>query len=83
MVRSFDSLSAHADRVEIVQWLRHFERSPAQVFLTHGEPAAADALRKHVAEALGWEAQVPDYLETCTVLARHQAAAAGRSHAAG
>jgi metallo-beta-lactamase family protein len=62
-VRNFDSLSAHADRVEIVQWLRHFERAPGQLFLTHGEPSASDALRKHIAEALGWEARVPDYLD--------------------
>jgi metallo-beta-lactamase family protein len=81
-VRNFDSLSAHADRVEIVQWLRHFERAPGQIFLTHGEPAAADALRRHIAEALGWEARVPDYLETSIVLARHQGAPASRDHAA-
>ena len=66
-VRNFDSLSAHADRVEIVQWLRHFERAPGQIFLTHGEPAASDALRKHIAEALGWEAQVPDHLATVSL----------------
>jgi metallo-beta-lactamase family protein len=69
-VRNFDSLSAHADRVEIVQWLRHFERAPGQVFLTHGEPAACDALRKHIAEALGWEAQVPDHLSTVNLPGR-------------
>jgi metallo-beta-lactamase family protein len=66
-VRNFDSLSAHADRAEIVQWLRHFERAPGQLYLTHGEPAASDALRRHIAEALGWDAQVPDYLSTVSV----------------
>jgi len=66
-VRNFDSLSAHADRAEIVQWLRHFERAPGQVFLTHGEPGACDALRRHIHEALGWEAQVPEYLSTVTL----------------
>lgn len=62
-VHNFDNLSAHADWREIVGWLRHFKHAPARIFLTHGEPAAADAMRKHLAEELGWAADVPDYLE--------------------
>jgi hypothetical protein len=27
-------------------------------------------LRRHVAEALGWEAEVPDYLEVAAIAAR-------------
>jgi metallo-beta-lactamase family protein len=61
-VRNLDNLSAHADAGEIVQWLRHLPRPPRRTFLTHGEPAAADALRRRIAEALGWQAEVPDYL---------------------
>jgi metallo-beta-lactamase family protein len=61
-VRNLDNLSAHGDWREIAGWLRHFRAPPARVFLTHGEPAAADAMRKHVREELGWEAEVPDYL---------------------
>jgi metallo-beta-lactamase family protein len=63
-VTMLDNLSAHADYVEILEWLGHFKRKPRRTFITHGEPAAADALRRHVAETLGWDAQVPDYLET-------------------
>ncbi len=58
------NLSAHADYVEILEWLGHFKRKPRRTFITHGEPAAADALRRHIAETLGWDSQVPDYLET-------------------
>ena len=61
-VRNFDALSAHADGAEIVEWLRHFEAPPGRIFLTHGEPAACDALRTRIAESLGWGAQVPEYL---------------------
>ena len=63
-VHNLDMLSAHADRDEIVEWLRHFKRPPGRVFLTHGEPAAADSLRRHIAERLGWNCEVPEHLET-------------------
>jgi metallo-beta-lactamase family protein len=63
-VTSVGNLSAHADAREIVAWLGTFRRAPSRTFLTHGEPGAADALRKRLAEELGWVGEVPDYLET-------------------
>ncbi len=54
-------LSAHADAGEIMGWLRNFERPPKRTFVTHGEPAAADALRHRISEELGWNCTVPDY----------------------
>jgi metallo-beta-lactamase family protein len=62
-VHNVETMSAHADRDEIVQWLRHFVRSPQRVFLTHGEPRAADGLRRTLRERLGWASEVPDYLD--------------------
>lgn len=44
-VAMLDSLSAHADANEIISWLRGFKAAPRQTFITHGEPAAADAMR--------------------------------------
>ncbi|MGZ5659833.1 MAG: MBL fold metallo-hydrolase [Usitatibacter sp.] len=63
-VHNLGNLSAHADYAEILDWLRGFERAPARTYLTHGEPDAADALRRRIEEALGWRVRVPDYLET-------------------
>ena len=62
-VASIDNLSAHADYVEILAWLKHFESPPRQVFVTHGEPKAADALRQRIEERLGWSARAPEYQE--------------------
>ncbi|MFP5344581.1 MAG: MBL fold metallo-hydrolase RNA specificity domain-containing protein [Gammaproteobacteria bacterium] len=62
-VVALDNLSAHADYGEILDWLEHFERAPRTTFITHGEPAAADALRHHIEERFGWRVCVPDYLE--------------------
>jgi len=62
-VEMIENLSAHADAGEILAWLRGFEQPPRETFITHGEPAAADALRRGIEEALGWNCRVPDYLE--------------------
>lgn len=58
-----ENLSAHADYTEIMDWLSHFDSKPRKTFITHGEPAAADALRHRIEEKLGWHCRVPEYLE--------------------
>ncbi|MFD0737879.1 MBL fold metallo-hydrolase RNA specificity domain-containing protein [Lysobacter koreensis] len=55
--------SAHADADEVLDWLRTAPRAPRTVFVTHGEPDAADALRLRIERELGWHAHVPEYLE--------------------
>jgi metallo-beta-lactamase family protein len=62
-VRNLGMLSAHADREEILAWLGKFEAPPRLTCVTHGEPAAADALRLAIGERLGWSVRVPEYLE--------------------
>jgi metallo-beta-lactamase family protein len=52
------TMSAHADYGEILAWLRNFRQPPRQTWITHGEPEAAEAMRKHIVEALGWPAGV-------------------------
>jgi metallo-beta-lactamase family protein len=66
-VCNLETLSAHADYEEILEWLAAMRASPGRIYVTHGEPGAADALRKRVAERFGWECQVPDYLEEIDV----------------
>ena len=62
-IASMTSLSAHADYVEILQWLKQFKQAPKLTFVTHGEPVAADAMRLHIEEQLKWQTCVPDYLQ--------------------
>lgn len=62
-VASLDDLSAHADALEIVAWLRGFRKRPRRTFITHGEPAAADAMRLRIERELHWECHLPFYLE--------------------
>ncbi|WP_026986622.1 MBL fold metallo-hydrolase RNA specificity domain-containing protein [Fodinicurvata fenggangensis] len=60
-VVNLQMLSAHADADQIMDWLKNFEKPPKTTFITHGEPAAADALRHRIEEELDWTCQVPDY----------------------
>jgi len=62
-VARIDGLSAHADRDGLLAWIGALPTAPRQVFVTHGEPAAADALRQAVQARHGWPCSVPEYLE--------------------
>jgi metallo-beta-lactamase family protein len=62
-VQILSNLSAHADYAEILGWLDNFRAPPKQTFITHGEPAAADALRHRIEEQKRWRCKVPDYRE--------------------
>ena len=64
------SASAHADADELVAWLRSAPQRPRRVFVTHGEPDAADALRVRIDRELGWEAYIPEYGEEVELGAR-------------
>ncbi len=66
-VKNLRMLSAHADRTEILTWLRNFETPPRMTFITHGEPVAADALRLAIEEQLQWATRVPEHLERTTL----------------
>lgn len=59
-VRDLPMLSAHADAEEILGWLRGFTRPPAMTFIVHGEPEAADTLRRRIQDTLGWTCHVPE-----------------------
>jgi metallo-beta-lactamase family protein len=60
--------SAHAGQSEILRWLGGFTEPPKKVFLTHGEPAAAEALREKIRETAGWQVMLPAYEETVLLL---------------
>jgi metallo-beta-lactamase family protein len=78
-VRQLSSASAHADADELLAWMRSFKWQPKVSFVTHGEPAAADALRQRIERELGWECEVPDYMESVNLAASHPAMMTGQA----
>ena len=69
-VAAIDGLSAHADRHEILGWLRGFTRAPAMTYLVHGEPAQASSLAAAIEHELGWPVQVAADRQAVPLLAR-------------
>jgi metallo-beta-lactamase family protein len=63
-IERIDSMSAHADSVEILRWLGGFDRPPSITYLVHGEPAPMDALKATIASRLGWTVHAPSHGET-------------------
>ncbi|HKM66093.1 MAG TPA: MBL fold metallo-hydrolase [Candidatus Acidoferrum sp.] len=55
--------SAHAGKSELLRWLGALQTAPRQVYLTHGEPAAAQALQQAITEKFKWKAAVARYLD--------------------
>jgi metallo-beta-lactamase family protein len=66
-IAKLDSMSAHADRGEILRWLGGSPASPSRLCLVHGEPAPMDALETLVQERLGWSVHTPDHGETIQI----------------
>jgi metallo-beta-lactamase family protein len=66
-VAQLRSTSSHADCDQLVAWLKSTLSLPERVFVTHGEPAAADALRQHLRRELAiGEVTVAEHGETVT-----------------
>jgi metallo-beta-lactamase family protein len=59
--------SAHAGKSELLRWLGSLQATPKQVYLTHGEPAAAQSLQQAITEKFKWKAAVARYLDTVVI----------------
>jgi metallo-beta-lactamase family protein len=62
-----DSMSAHADRSEILRWLGTLPQAPGRLCLVHGEPGPMDALKGQIKQELGWAAHTPAHGETISL----------------
>lgn len=62
-VQSLHGLNGHADRKDLLDWVAALPRAPRQVYLTPGEPQAADSLRQAIEERCQWPCAVPEHLE--------------------
>jgi len=59
-VVEIDGLSAHADRSELLRWVRGFAVPPKHTWVVHGEPQPADRLAATLRSQLGWDASVAE-----------------------
>lgn len=52
-------LSAHADSIELLQWLSELKPAPKRIFLVHGENSPTDELRIKIEETYQYKVTVP------------------------
>jgi metallo-beta-lactamase family protein len=53
--------SAHADKNELLNWLKELETPPRGVFVVHGEAESASSFGNYLKEQTGWNVSVPAY----------------------
>jgi metallo-beta-lactamase family protein len=53
--------SAHADRFELLTWLKGLQSSPRKVFVIHGETESAFNFGDYLRRQTGWDVSVPAY----------------------
>jgi metallo-beta-lactamase family protein len=62
-IDQIQGFSAHADRKQLLRWLKAFSRAPRVLFLTHGEKEVTERFAEEVRAEMGWNVELPQYLE--------------------
>lgn len=66
-VHQLQSLSAHADQSELLDWLSNLKNISEKVFLIHGEASASDALRVKLQTQKKWHVYIPKLYEKVSI----------------
>jgi metallo-beta-lactamase family protein len=66
-ISKIDSMSAHADRGEILRWLGTMPERPERLCLVHGEPQPMDALKQMIVQRLGWNTLTPTHQQSMAI----------------
>ncbi|RNL85376.1 MBL fold metallo-hydrolase [Sinomicrobium pectinilyticum] len=66
-IESLDSLSAHADQKELLNWLSEVRGKPEKVFLVHGEPESAGVFEGKIKEMYSWDTCIPKHNDVITL----------------
>lgn len=66
-VENIASVSGHADRNELVAWMKNFTHSPKMTFVVHGENPGMARYAQRIRQELGWKVVEPQYLESVSL----------------
>jgi metallo-beta-lactamase family protein len=58
-VIALQGLSSHADAADLLRWVRTAPALPRLIFVTHGEPDAAEAFARRLRAELAVDVRVP------------------------
>lgn len=62
-VHTLGGFSAHADREDLLYWLRSFGHTPRKVFIVHGEESVATEFSNTIKQELNLETHIPSLYE--------------------
>jgi len=67
-VKHLESLSAHADQEDLLNWMSNIKNIPEKVYLVHGEPMALDTFRVKIKDTFHWNISIPKLLDVEEVM---------------
>ena len=67
-IESIESLSAHADQADLINWMSSIKNIPEKVYLIHGEPTALDAFRVKIQDIHNWNVMIPKLTDVDKVI---------------
>lgn len=59
--------SAHADRNEMLDWVKNIKKPPRKIFVVHGEKETAHKFKDFLIQNTGWDVVVPKYKDTIQI----------------
>ncbi len=59
-----NGFSSHADKNELINWLKNLKSPPGKIFVVHGEENSAKNFAEYIHSVTGWPAETPNYQET-------------------
>lgn len=66
-IENMTSLSGHADRSELLSWMKNFKEKPKMTFVVHGENPGLKNYAQAIRETFGWNVIEPEYLESVSL----------------
>ena len=67
-IKNIESLSAHADQNELLNWMGKLKNIPEEIFLIHGEPTASDAFRTKIKDIYNYKVSLPKLFESVELM---------------
>lgn len=67
-IKSIESLSAHGDQQDLLNWMSAIKNIPEEVFLIHGEPTALDAFKVKIKNVYNWNTRIPKLSDVIEVM---------------
>ena len=62
-ILTLSNSSAHADRTQLISWLKNFDEPPKRVFLVHGQDRSIEMLSAKIESELGYNVTAPYFGE--------------------